>query len=416
MIVTSQKRVIHHCGLMQASLGALGNPCAAVVIHSTRSCSVIVKRAYETLSKRYEVVTNKQLLRSDNLFCTGITEEDTVFGTLETLRACLLDIISVKRPEYILIAVGCVPGMIGDDVESVCQEVEREFEVPVFVLPGHGFMVPEGIDTVLSLNRILIDRFTLPLVGKGKKDRSKVAILGASIPYFQPEDYADLKEFFSVLGFTTIFCPPFEMSRKEYESLAEAFAIFAVPQGVLKRDAAVCLARYVANEMHGPGIFLETHSMPVACTKQLIAIGEKLACKEQVIQWITPRMAALERQQSQLRTQLQGQSCVIHIRNPRAIDLLPDWCIFLQETGFSAIQIKVDMRLTAEQIALLQRQVVDAKCSFDRGDTFSDDYHFVSMPFNLAKVDGILLPSGVGFSGYEALLQNIEREMERRHG
>ena len=170
MIFTPGKqRKIIHCNLMQAALGAVQNPGCAVVIHNVRSCSKVVWDAFRSLGEKCREITGNRKM-DGFLFCTGLTDQDAVFGGNEKLRRCLEDICDEIHPEVILVVCGCVPGVIGDDTEALCQEVEAETGTTVVLLPGHGFMVPGLVDTVTSMARLLFDTWTLPQV-KAEKDR-----------------------------------------------------------------------------------------------------------------------------------------------------------------------------------------------------------------------------------------------------
>lgn len=136
MIFTPGKqRKIIHCNLMQAALGAVQNPRCAVVIHNVRSCSKVVWDAFRSLGEKCREITGNRKM-DGFLFCTGLTDQDAVFGGNEKLRRCLEDICDEIHPEVILVVCGCVPGVIGDDTEALCQEVEAETGRPSFCCLG----------------------------------------------------------------------------------------------------------------------------------------------------------------------------------------------------------------------------------------------------------------------------------------
>ena len=92
MIFTPGKqRKIIHCNLMQAALGAVQNPRCAVVIHNVRSCSKVVWDAFRSLGEKYREITGNRKM-DGFLFCTGLTDQDAVFGGNEKLRRCLEEI------------------------------------------------------------------------------------------------------------------------------------------------------------------------------------------------------------------------------------------------------------------------------------------------------------------------------------
>ena len=138
MIRNSSNKKIIHCNLMQSFVAAAHDEKAAVVIHNTRSCSSIAMRAYFGLRNGVSGVEREKLGRGNNLFCTALTDKEAVLGGNDKLEQCLLDICRERKPDYILVACGCVPGVMGDDVRTVCNTVREKTDVPVLLLPGAG--------------------------------------------------------------------------------------------------------------------------------------------------------------------------------------------------------------------------------------------------------------------------------------
>ena len=73
-------------------------------------------------------------------FVTGISDKEAIFGGEKILRQCLLDISQMENVQYIVVVPGCTAGVIGDDVEAVCKDVEEKTKLPIIVVSGAGFM------------------------------------------------------------------------------------------------------------------------------------------------------------------------------------------------------------------------------------------------------------------------------------
>ena len=105
MIFTPGKqRKIIHCNLMQAALGAVQNPRCAVVIHNVRSCSKVVWDAFRSLGEKYREITGNRKM-DGFLFCTGLTDQDAVFGGKST---------TVRR-------------QMGDEIQAACGQLKRRY-------------------------------------------------------------------------------------------------------------------------------------------------------------------------------------------------------------------------------------------------------------------------------------------------
>ncbi|MDR1604398.1 MAG: nitrogenase [Gracilibacteraceae bacterium] len=70
---------------------------------------------------------------------SNLQEKDTVFGGLEKLRATILETRRRFAPKAIWIITSCVSGIIGDDIEGLASEMEREAGIPIVPIYCEGF-------------------------------------------------------------------------------------------------------------------------------------------------------------------------------------------------------------------------------------------------------------------------------------
>jgi nitrogenase molybdenum-iron protein alpha chain len=73
------------------------------------------------------------------IFSTNLEEEDTVYGGSAKLAAGIREVYDRARPNVIFVLTTCAAGIIGDDVESVCDEAEQALGVPVVAIFCEGF-------------------------------------------------------------------------------------------------------------------------------------------------------------------------------------------------------------------------------------------------------------------------------------
>lgn len=81
--------------------------------------------------------------------CTGMNEEDVVYGGEGKLYEALKDIATRLKPEYVCVLSSCCPGIIGDDIEKVVSRSRQEFDIDVGWLDTSGFKSsywPNGYD------------------------------------------------------------------------------------------------------------------------------------------------------------------------------------------------------------------------------------------------------------------------------
>ena len=72
-------------------------------------------------------------------FSTDLSETDIIYGGEKKLKKALLELIEKYSPKAAFIYCTCIVGIIGDDVDAVCREVERETNIPVIPVHSEGF-------------------------------------------------------------------------------------------------------------------------------------------------------------------------------------------------------------------------------------------------------------------------------------
>jgi nitrogenase molybdenum-cofactor synthesis protein NifE len=72
-------------------------------------------------------------------FSTDLDEKDVIYGGAKKLYAALCELIEHYRPKAAFVYSTCIVGLIGDDVEAVCRQVEAERGIPVLPVHSEGF-------------------------------------------------------------------------------------------------------------------------------------------------------------------------------------------------------------------------------------------------------------------------------------
>ncbi len=72
-------------------------------------------------------------------FSTDLQEMDVIFGGEKKLRQALLELIDRHNPKAAFVYSSCIVGIIGDDLEAVCRQVEHEKGIPVIPVKSEGF-------------------------------------------------------------------------------------------------------------------------------------------------------------------------------------------------------------------------------------------------------------------------------------
>ncbi len=72
-------------------------------------------------------------------FSTDLQERDVIFGGEPKLLDSVNELIDKHQPKAAFIYSTCIVGVIGDDVERVCRQVEKEKGIPVIAVQAPGF-------------------------------------------------------------------------------------------------------------------------------------------------------------------------------------------------------------------------------------------------------------------------------------
>ncbi|BCO07853.1 nitrogenase molybdenum-cofactor biosynthesis protein NifE [Desulfolithobacter dissulfuricans] len=72
-------------------------------------------------------------------FSTDLQERDVIFGGEKKLASALRELIARHNPRAAFVYSTCIVGIIGDDLEAVCREMEKETGIPVIPVKSEGF-------------------------------------------------------------------------------------------------------------------------------------------------------------------------------------------------------------------------------------------------------------------------------------
>ena len=94
-----------------------------VVIHGTSSCGFTMLNEVTEERMRHLVSDPQAFVASgDNMVCTEMTANSSIFGGQDSLRSVLEPLLAVNK--VVLIISTCLPGMIGDDCESLISDLQ----------------------------------------------------------------------------------------------------------------------------------------------------------------------------------------------------------------------------------------------------------------------------------------------------
>jgi nitrogenase molybdenum-cofactor synthesis protein NifE len=72
-------------------------------------------------------------------FSTDLREMDVIRGGEKKLYTALCELIDAHKPKAAFVYATCIVGIIGDDVDAICQQVTQEKGIPVLPVHSEGF-------------------------------------------------------------------------------------------------------------------------------------------------------------------------------------------------------------------------------------------------------------------------------------
>lgn len=108
----------------------------AIIHHGPAGCSVASAGAYyldKVMAKKRGVTNNTVYVGTD------MNEKDTIFGSAEALRSIILEVNRRYSPKAIFVTSSCATGIIGEDIDSVVDDVRDEIDVPIVAVHCEGF-------------------------------------------------------------------------------------------------------------------------------------------------------------------------------------------------------------------------------------------------------------------------------------
>lgn len=108
----------------------------AIIHHGPAGCSVAGAGAYyldKVMAKKRGITNNTVYVGTD------MNEKDTIFGSTNALRKIILEVNERYQPKAIFMTSSCATGIIGEDIDSVVEEVQDEIGVPVVAVHCEGF-------------------------------------------------------------------------------------------------------------------------------------------------------------------------------------------------------------------------------------------------------------------------------------
>lgn len=108
----------------------------AIINHAPSGCTAMSANINVINS---QMATKRGIINNTVFVGTDMNEKDTVFGAADSLKEITREIYKRYKPKAIFIGTSCATGIIGEDVDSVIEELKEEIPVPIAPVYCEGF-------------------------------------------------------------------------------------------------------------------------------------------------------------------------------------------------------------------------------------------------------------------------------------
>ncbi|TDX52700.1 nitrogenase molybdenum-iron protein alpha chain [Orenia marismortui] len=150
-------------------------------------------------------------------FSTDMQDPDIVFGGEKKLKQAIKEAVETFDPEAISISATCPVGLIGDDINAVAKEAQKEYGIPVLAFSCEGY---KGVSQSAG-HHIANNKFMSELIGNREREVKKysVNILGE---YNIGGDAWEIDRIFEKIGYEIVSTMTGDGSFKDIQAAHEA--------------------------------------------------------------------------------------------------------------------------------------------------------------------------------------------------
>jgi nitrogenase molybdenum-iron protein alpha chain len=346
---------------------------------------------------------------------TALNEANVIFGGEGKLAAAIIEADQTYQPKVILTVSGCLPGVIGDDIDNVAQETQSQVKAKILPVHCEGFK-SRFMATAYDVVYHAVGRHLLPEKPLGPKDERAVNVMNVG-----SMGLVDEKEIARLLG---------ELGLK-----ANFFPVFANPDSFAlatqaRLSISVCpthddyFLHHLQEKYNVP--FIIRH-MPIGIentSQWIIDIGEAVGQKDAAIKLAKKEESELNEALEPFKPLFAGKTAFVSAGEYRSLAT----SLLLRELGFKILGIRAfHFDSFAEvELAKLDRQgdfifnVANVQ-PFEEAnllkrlkpDIFLGHWHGNSTAARLGIPTQVIYNSGYAYMGYQGAY-DLARRVHRR--
>lgn len=265
------------------------------IVHGPIGCASYTWDIRGSLSSDSEIYRNS--------FSTDLKEQDVIFGGEKKLEAAIRELVRNYRPKLIFVYATCIVGVIGDDVEAVCNRMSAKYNIRVIPVKSPGFSGNKAVGYKMACKALI----ELLRPHKTENRRCGVNILG---DFNLAGELWIVKDYLRKMGIPVIASLTGDGS---YESIIQA------PEAELNivqcAGSSTYLAKLMEEEMGIPYIKVSFYGIEDTVSS-LLQIADSLhnkRAKQIAEDFCKAEQSRLELELTKYRDRLKGKKAAIYV-------------------------------------------------------------------------------------------------------
>jgi nitrogenase molybdenum-iron protein alpha chain len=192
------------------------------IVHSPQGCAGCSSMASD-LYRVGQAHRGVRFIKNVKLIVTNLDERDIVHGGENKLKEAILLAYSRYSPKLIFIFTSCASGIIGDDVDSIAAEVQKQISSIIVPIHCEGFkskIAASGYDTAfISIRRYILGNQKVP------KEAGLINLFAPTTVSYK--DQLEIERMLSLIGLHANYFP-FYSSLEKIKKITAAEASTAI--------------------------------------------------------------------------------------------------------------------------------------------------------------------------------------------
>ncbi|MBP2657398.1 MAG: oxidoreductase/nitrogenase component 1 [Firmicutes bacterium] len=271
------------------------------------------------------------VIKDGTWLSTALNESDVICGGEEKLEAAIREIDEHYKPMIIFVVAGCVPGIIGDDVDGVAQRIQSEVSANILPVHCEGFKTKiwaTAYDAVYhAIGRVMLQD-TSENLALEKPKKATVNLMNVSS--MGRVDEVELERLLHALGLEVNIFPVFSKPEKMYAMTHANLSISTCPTHddyLLKH----------LQEKYGIPFVLKHMPIGIGNTSEWLRnVAAFFHLEDQVEKIIAEEEAELETALQEFKAFFKGKKVFVSAGEFRALAT----AILLAELGFEVVAVR----------------------------------------------------------------------------